>query len=540
MRTMKHWALAAAAAAALALAGCGGGGSSSAPPQPPGPTLADMQMEQRNAISSAITAAETAVAGVNDDSTDSEVSAADTAVTAARQAIANAADVPAEETASDTRTVNAIANRLTAAKTSRTAAIDEADKANRAAMAKTGKALHAALAGPATDNTALDNLDSVPSIGSTGLSVDAAAGAGTLADDAAHAEVVLKAGDSAGALGSWNGTDYAHSAGTGDAKVTNEARVYTNKGPGKQVSFTVAGHTVATETAGEDFKGYVTLDESADFVRIMGDAFTHSGIQNHSYDADNEVAFYTRGTYDGASGKYRCTGTCTSTNDGKGSPSALGGIWHFKPDAGANAMVSQPDDTYLYYGWWVSKDSKGVPTAASAFTGIVQPTTPLPAVTDGSSLTGSATYAGNAAGKFAMNNVLDGTGNGGHFTADAELNATFGTGVTAGVTGTIDNFRLNDGSEDPGWSVALNDGGLGSAGAIDAPTGDDALGTVWSINGNKAPASGTWSGQMYDEMPGNAPSGDGSNIPTTVTGTFYSEFSTVGRMVGAFGASKED
>ena len=107
------------------------------------------------------------------------------------------------------------------------------------------------------------------------------------------------------------------------------------------------------------------------------------------------------------------------------------------------------------------------------------------------------------------------------------------------MTGTIDNFRLNDGTEDPGWSVALNDGGLGSAGSITAPTGDDALGTVWSIDGNKAPASGTWSGTMYDEMPGDPPVGDGSTVPTTVTGTFYSEFSTIGRMVGAFGADKQ-
>ena len=44
---------------------------------------------------------------------------------------------------------------------------------------------------------------------------------------------------------------------------------------------------------------------------------------------------------------------------------------------------------------------------------------------------------------------------------------------------------------------------------------------------------------MYDEMPGTAPDGDGSTVPTTVTGTFYSEFSTIGRMVGAFGASKQ-
>ena len=74
-------------------------------------------------------------------------------------------------------------------------------------------------------------------------------------------------------------------------------------------------------------------------------------------------------------------------------------------------------------------------------------------------------------------------------------------------------------------------------GVITGPTSDA---TVWSINGNEAAASGAWSGTMYDEMPGNAPDGDGSNIPTTVTGTFYSEFSTIGRMVGGFGVNKDD
>ena len=528
MRTMKHWALAAAAAAALALAGCGGGGSSSSAP-PGGPTAAEMlaerQMEQRNAISTAITMAETAVAGVNDDSTDSEVGAADMAVADARTAIANAADLPAEETAANTGTVNAIANRLTAAKTSRTAAMDEADKANLAAMAKTGKALHAALGPNSGGTTALTNIGA-PVLATAGLTIDAADGAGAIADGTDPAGVELKAGDSAGALGSWNGTDYALTTGTGDAKVTNEARVYTNRG----------------EPDTDDFGDVHTLTDgalpaatvSANLGLIRADAFTHSGTQTHQV-PDRSDAVYVRGTYDGAPGEYSCATGCSSTNNGSGAPSALGGDWTFTPDKGA--MVSQPDTEYLYYGWWVSKDSDGMPTAASAFVGVVEPNAgDLDNGGDLTALTGSATYVGHAAGKFAMSNPLDGTGNGGHFTADAELNATFGTGATAGVTGTIDNFRLNDGTEDPGWSVALARGGLAAAGAINAPTADP---TVWSINGNKAPASGTWSGTMYDEMPGDPPGGDGSNLPTTVTGTFYSEFSTIGRMAGAFGADKQ-
>ncbi len=279
----------------------------------------------------------------------------------------------------------------------------------------------------------------------------------------------------------------------------------------------------------------------------MADAFTHSGTQNHAIPSTGN-SFTTRGYYDGAPGEYRCVTACSSTNDGSGAPSRLDGTWFFKPDAGA--MVHQPDANYLYYGWWVSKDKDGKPTAASAFTGTVGTLTSgwtgaYESLTGADALTGSATYAGNAAGKFAMTNALDGTGNGGHFTADANLTAKF-SGTGAGVTGTIDNFRLNDGTEDPGWSVELGLATLGSDGAFasridDASTTDvnEATMPVWSINGNKAAAAGTWSGTMYDEMPGNAPSGDGSNIPTTVTGKFYSEFSNIGRMVGAFGANKE-
>ena len=40
------------------------------------------------------------------------------------------------------------------------------------------------------------------------------------------------------------------------------------------------------------------------------------------------------------------------------------------------------------------------------------------------------------------------------------------------------------------------------------------------------------SDQMYDEKPGNAPTGDGSNVPTSAANTFQS-------MAGAFGANKD-
>ena len=229
-------------------------------------------------------------------------------------------------------------------------------------------------------------------------------------------------------------------------------------------------------------------------------------------------------------------------------------------------MVVEADAHYLYYGWWVSKDDEGKPTAASAFVGrfgipgddtatdddgLNAGWTGAYDTTAGSeTLRGSATYAGHAAGKYAITNVLEASGHGGHFTADAEFQAKFsGSGV--GISGTIDNFRLNDGTEDPGWSVSLGRRAWGTAGAIGAAvnipttTVDESAagaGTVWSIGDNSASRSGTWGGTLYDEKPGDPSStgpGDGSDIPTTVTGTFYSEFSTIGRMVGAFGAEKQ-
>ena len=281
----------------------------------------------------------------------------------------------------------------------------------------------------------------------------------------------------------------------------------------------------------------------------MAPAFLHQGTQTHLV-PDKSDAVYVRGTFNGAPGEFRCRSGCSSANDGKGSPSALDGVWHFEPDE--NAMVSTPDDTYLYFGWWVSKNSDGEPTAASAFASHVG------AIASGSgkirygwasdtaanAITGSATYTGSAVGKYAYKEASEGTAHGGHFTANAKLTAKFGahgTDDNNGVTGTIDNFKLNDGTANPGWSVALErSASWGTDGEV-SRAADDETGTVWSINDNKAPASGTWSATMYDEKPGDTddtPAGDGSNIPTAVTGTFYSEFTTAqGRMVGAFGAN---
>ncbi|MCY4004911.1 MAG: hypothetical protein OXF33_14545 [Rhodospirillales bacterium] len=212
-------------------------------------------------------------------------------------------------------------------------------------------------------------------------------------------------------------------------------------------------------------------------------------------------------------------------------------------------MTSKPDASYLYFGWWLQKDKDDEPTLASVFTGVAgsiegDGTTAL--ATNPNTLAGAVTYNGQAAGKFAKSDPLTG-GEAGHFTADATLTATFGSAAGAGLAGTIDNFMAN--GEAVSWSLSLMrrnwDGttaGLTAQPADDTDTAgvdESAVGTVWSINDNAAAASGTWTAQMYGEMPGNAPDGDGSNVPTSVTGTFRSTFGSTHTMVGAFGATTD-
>ena len=423
------------------------------------------------------------------------------AVGAAKTAIAAGTDVSADVIASSNADVSDLEDELKDIEEAHRMAMSDAQAA-ATAMAKLGKAMRDALS-----MTPLSSIEANGAVFTSGgdLSINASADAGARTDGSNPDAVMLKPAGDAGSLGSWNGMNYALTA---DGKVTDEARVYTNQGAPRTIDFKDGGHIIISSG---DNEGKVLVD-GANPNLVMASAFTHSGTQDHTV-PDKSDAVYFRGTYDGAAGEYSCSGDdCSSTNNGSGNPSALGGTWHFEPDEGA--MVSRPDAEYLYYGWWVSKDSDGNPTVASAFHMPVDAAASagaLRVVDDLDSLTGSATYVGHAAGKFAMSNTLDGTGSGGHFTADAELSAKF-DGAEGNddsmVTGTIDNFRLNDGSEDPDWNVTLRGGdGAASGGTID---GTD---TVWSINGN--------------------------NIPTTVTGVFHSEYSDIGRMVGAFGANKE-
>ena len=514
---------------------------------------------QRTAATNYINAAITAVGDINNESTEAELNSAQKAIDDAEKKVSEATALEEEERGRLLDQVNYQKTVLSRKRTSRTTHMNQQ-------MATNSRHLYAAL-GPATEDTdtdgmmtALDNIVATHSIAQTntrrnvltssGLSIDAVAGAGALPDAGDGSDpgaVTLKPGEAATSLSGWSGRHYAHT--NSGTKVKNEALVYTDQAAPTVQTFKAWAEGLATpipiETSDGPNKDSIAVSNTANLNRIDVEAFKHSGRQVHRF-ASGSSEIRVRGKYNGAQGTYRCTGArCSSTNNGGVNPTALEGTWRFFPDQ--DAMVSIPDPHYVFYGWWLSKDKDGMPTAASAFTG--QAGNGLAAIWfDGTditrmnagtftNLTGSATYSGNAVGKFAMNNAVEGTSNSGHFTADAELRADFEPG--GGVTGTIDNFRLNGGSEDPNWSVTLNrheTAPFEDFGGITGPASDA---TVWSINGNKAAASGSWSGHMYEGTPSGTPLDDGNSLPDTVTGTFYSEFGSSGRMVGAFGAKRE-
>ena len=525
-RKMKLALSAGALALSLALAGCGGGSSSSAPqPASGGGGAADDEQQTPSPEQLASTAsglldtAKAAVDAVMDDSDDATVMIADTAVTNAANAVKAASE--ADNHAMLTQRLGTLQGSLTEKKTSRTAAMSAAAGEKRKTMTAEAKALKAAImAGMAAGDVAVTT-GSIPGFDPDGNS-------GSITTETAA--ITLKKGDATGMLGSWSGTDYTGMVGTGDAKTTGMVRAYSNAEAAKSHGFaTEAGEDVhgLSHATSTDVKGDYAIGEGDDGMKVGG--FPTTG--QHDYDPKDEVA----GSYMGASGTYTCTAAagsmCMATAAGEDGTTLSTG-WTFMPSSGA--MVEQKDANYLQFGWWVRKDKDG-PTHAGAF---YRPNvTALAAVTaiDNDTLIGPATYMGAATGKFAISNPLDaGNDNAGHFTADVELTADFKeTGST--LTGTIDAFQLNDGSDDPGWNVELQKTTWSSTNSNFAtattPSGDQ---TVWSIGGAKGGASGSWAAQMYNDK-----ASDSTNIPHSVAGSFSSSIGTTHSMVGAFGAEKQ-
>ena len=561
------------ASLALLLAGCGGGGSSTTAPVDPGPTPAE------TAIMEAETALETAQAAVSGAMTDAEMRDAYRAVQQAADSLvmvlkANGGSPAAVEAATTTRqTAMYMADNL-AQKIEDDAVA--ADAAMTALAAKLYTAIGAKPLGDRTiglpahsgDLTGISNTG-VLTVHNVSVNVPSAAAGPQLKEDKSTMVPPLHG---------WTGSRHTATVAAGTPAPergtigagTYTAHLYSNVGEptqgdpfNEEYTLTAAdaanpGETAALATGVVGTTTEAELDVQA---RIASMSFDQSAGTKAFELPTNTVRVMVPGSYHGVSGNYYCapnTGnSCAAQVAAKGF--ALGGVadntnaftvnggtWTFKPGDPKALVTAEPDEIYPVYGWWLHEALDGT-TTVSPFTsyrstdGLVNlsPSTNAFAGAIPIILHGTATYRGGAAGMYALQSSTGGMNDAGHFTADAELKATFST--TAGGTfttdinhkieGTIDNFMGSDGmSRD--WSVALKEGSIDYSGLFPTETGSRLPKTTWSIGGTDAGESGQWKGNLYKQNDG--------GVPTVGTGVFHSEYDNIGRMVGAFGVNLEE
>ncbi len=235
------------------------------------------------------------------------------------------------------------------------------------------------------------------------------------------------------------------------------------------------------------------------------------------------------GTLDGAAGTFRCQqgADCVVTTGEDGAHTYTGALW-FTPNAGVT--VSVPDADYLTYGFWLDTTTKDG-AIASYDTVQTFATSNLAAATSLGTVTGSATYEGNAAGVYVHETKNeDGSldeAKSGRFTADVALKAYFDASTVPfadnSIHGTISNFDLDGGPENS-WGVnvvaTIDDGGtLTSGTAKGGVTGQDG-----SFNGN-------FRGPDADVA--------GTDAPSVLVGEFNASFVN-GEVAGAYGTRKQD
>ncbi|MCY4243647.1 MAG: hypothetical protein OXD36_18150 [Rhodobacter sp.] len=250
-----------------------------------------------------------------------------------------------------------------------------------------------------------------------------------------------------------------------------------------------------------DDDGFNALNRNGASASVFG-----AGPSQVEHEPGESGVFSTEGEWSGVGGTFYCAGACTSRY---GYPT--GDDWTFIPtDAGDRTAGGD-----VVWGWWIDTDD-GEITGVTAFhhrgglgNGDYSDILAGP---------GSATYAGDATGKYVLPD-RDGA-----FTARVRLNATFGGGT---LSGGITDFT--EAGRDLGWSVALREVGVSHRdGGFD---GRDGV-TVWTRGGVPGPEmGGAWSVDLYG--------GDSVTVPTHALGSFLARHQG-SRMIGAFGAEKTE
>ena len=483
---------------ALGLAACGGGSG--------GPvSMLDPAVEQRAAITASIRNARAAVAALDEEATEVALAAAEEAVEAARTAVMDAGALTMDETDGYSLTIALLEEKLAPAMMRIEEARTEEAAGVLAAFDGPGigeisaTVMHGAA--PIMTGTILGS----PPKSVTGL--ETAAAGGTVTVGAWHG-------------GAWTASDEV--AGVQDRIVfhTDIAEPGTRPFSGEGGKY--------DDTNGLDGEGNLPILDGIDATLIASSAFpTAAGIREHPGGSGGTVLL--AGTFDGAQGAYACTpaaeSPCTSSVKHGGGITLAGGAggWTFRPAEGATVPV--PDGDYRYFGWWL-REAGGARFIGTFHAGVGNAGNEFASL---AALQGEARYRGPAAGMVVIGDEDGSPLRAEAFTALAVLTADFGDDVDPGmVEGVVEEF-LVDGESMP-WSVALRPAVIYTDGAIEA----DSV-TVWTIDGMEEPPQGaprpTWQGQFHEAAP--------DQVPTAATGTFEATFGKDHRMIGAFGATRQ-
>ena len=181
-----------------------------------------------------------------------------------------------------------------------------------------------------------------------------------------------------------------------------------------------------------------------------------------------------------------------------------------------------PDADFRYFGWWVEEpDETGPDGFVYRFATFSGGSVPFEPETTMAALAGTATFGGQAAGRYVTRFSLDGRAVAGTFTADVGLAADFGDGAQAGtVAGTMTHFHDGDGNH-LDWGIDLASGEIGSDGAL----GGGATGRIQSNQSG----TGSWTASFF---------GNDRNDrrPGSLAGAFVLNFVSIADLAGGFAA----
>ena len=363
----------------------------------------------------------------------------------------------------------------------------------------------------------LESNDALAGLGGTALSPDPTVDPKYRAPALVRTNDVTFTSPSGSSAGKWYVTTASNQGPITDDTIV----VYSDVGAPKQIP--IGGH----EDYGTSFtdpespsnfleiaigQAHKDLIKSSRFPTTASQTFTviPSNIDTGDDNANDATKF--RGTFDGASGDFQCSGTCSVRYTGAGYLFGSGQTWTFRTTNSAKVRV--PDKDFMYFGWWRRKTNESGAFSYGTFSS--QERTAADG-TEFNALEGSATYEGPAIGQYAIYQPLGTQSNHGEFKATARFMANF---TDNKLSGSVFGFDVS-----PGWSLTLKESDM--VGGQVTRTADT---VSWTIDGNPQDGGG-WSGVFHSEIlvyDGHPPDG--------LTGEFDAVYSDVGSLRGAYGA----